>query len=163
MAAEAQRAPVEAREQPTVAEKPSVILTLHNRYEHAWLEYNRIDRAQPAKPEDTNDDDWRRHYALGEAMLVSNAETDLLRMVILYQMPTTDEELTILSYHVHCLLDLRRGRRENEALALGVQSIFDYLVTEGRADVDLGAQFRTGAILAFAKVQDRFGMSLEER
>jgi hypothetical protein len=156
MAAEASsapRVPVRSSIDPAT---PSFICTLHAAYERCWDAYNRAAKAQP-----TLEEDDRQHHSIELGLSDLTDQVDLLRALILYQLPNTDEDLTILAFHANEMRGWQRDDAEEKALATGTQAIFNYLVSESRADIELGEQFRLGAMLAFHAVQARTG-ELEE-
>jgi len=138
---------------------------MHARYETAWEEYNRIDAAQPSQPKDSTDPDWNPYYRAKRGMQDNNEETTLLRQAILHQVPDTDEELTVLSFHAWGLFDevTELTDVEKRALEQGLNNIFDYLVSEGQADMQrTGKQFSSGAMLAFHRRRYRTGLTAED-
>jgi hypothetical protein len=136
----------------------SLIKALHLRWEKAWAEFNRIDDALPS------DDDSPDRFGLRSRMkdgLNDNArETDALVRAILLQVPDDDEGLTILAFHVwsgfgsSATLEIEEIRDRRTAL----ESIFDYLMSEGRASMDMGEQIRSGTMRAFDKRRARTGL-----
>lgn len=92
-------------------------------------------------------------------------ETDLIRRLLLWQVPTTDEEATVLAFHLWGLFDQHTelDRDERKALEIGRTNLFDYLVSEGRADMEkMGQQFATGAMLAWNRRRYRTGLFPED-
>ena len=150
-------------EPAVVASTPSLILGLHARYETAWDEHKRLDEGQPRKPEDprNNEEQLRRYYGCEEGMRNNEQETDLLRAAILWQIPTTDEEATVIAYHLWSLYDPQTTYSDGEkkALEVGLTNLFDYLVSEGRADMEaMGREFSTGALIAYKHRRYRTGL-----
>jgi hypothetical protein len=138
----------------------SIILDLHARYEAAWAEFNVAEAAQPAKPKNGDSPDFKLYFRLEDGMHRNSRETDALRLAILYQVPATDEEATVLAFHCWGLFDPASSPTKDETHAIeeGLNSIFDYLVSEGRADMDkMGAQFTHGALIAFDRRRYRTG------
>ena len=70
---------------------------MHARYEAAWEEYNNIDTAQ-LKLNDRNEAERCLKFRYSDALKANNAETDALRLAILYQVPTTWQEALVLQY-----------------------------------------------------------------
>lgn len=134
--------------------RPSLILALHERFEQSFIEYNYVDRA---KLKLTDDGEERLlGYRFQEAMQVMTEEGINLQRTILFQVPTTDEELTVLAYHVWNMFDPDADdgqcREDRQAVGVGLDNLFDYLVGEGRADMqETGRMFTTGAMLAFER------------
>lgn len=126
----------------------SIILALHARYEAASTEHAAIEEAMSEK-------DYTGRSSLFDALHASSEQCDLLSVALLHQVPTTDEEVTVLAGHTWNLSDRLfensklRGV-ERRALRHGINSIFDYLVSEGRADMErMGPRFTSDAMLAF--------------
>jgi len=145
----------------------SLILALAARYEQAWDEYNHIDRKQPRKPtgDAVNGPDWHPYYRSQRGMADNFEETQLLRETICYQVPDTDEELTVLAHHAWIMFDdqSKMTKREIRALQQALNSIFDYLASNGRMDsVKAGDQFTTNAMLAFHRRRYRTGVTAED-
>ncbi|HVL77879.1 MAG TPA: hypothetical protein VM346_01175 [Sphingomicrobium sp.] len=140
--------------------KTSLILALHARYEAAWDEYNRLDNAKLALDESV-EEERRLSFRYDDAMRRNQEEVDALRVAILLQVPSTDEELSILAFHMWSLYDSDSETAsgiEKRALEEGLNSTFDYLVGEGRCEMDrLGRQFANGASLAFDRRRFRTG------
>jgi hypothetical protein len=133
---------------------------MHARYEAAWKEYNQIDEQQPKRPADYRDPDWSTHYSCSKGMEANFRETNLLRQAIIYQVPKDDRELSVLAFHVSGLFDAatKLDDGEKEALEEGLSTIFDYLVSEGRADMqEMGEQFSASAMIAFHRRRFRTG------
>lgn len=136
---------------------PSVILAMHARYEAAWSEYNRIDAAKTAA---RNDPDSSRSFSYARGLCDNNLETDLLRHAVLFQVPSSDEELAVLAFHAWGVFDHDQSTEEdNLALEQALVSIFDYLVGEGRGGIKkLGPQFNAGAQIVFHRRRYRTGL-----
>lgn len=152
-----------AKSEPT--NSGSLILAMHARYEAAWRAYNLTDAAQPSKPKDGRDPNWIHYYRCEAGMAHNSAETELIRLAICYQVPGTDEELTALAFHVSGLADDDYNLTDDErsALAQGLSTMLDYLVREGRADMEkLGGQFSAAAMLAFHRCRYRTGVTAED-
>lgn len=145
----------------------SAILAMHARFEAASIEYNRVDEAQPRKPADygnENADTFRVYFRCEDGMRENAEESELLRHAILYQVPTTDKELSLLAFHAWGLFDYDQNTdSDRRALGQALNSIFDYLVSEGRADMEeMGRQFTNGAMIAFHRRRYRTGFVGEE-
>jgi len=154
-------------EQPiTLAPRVSLMMALHARYEAAWVEYNHIDSEQGKRPSDgAADPNWHNYFSSQGGMEENAEESEMIRLLICYQMPNTDEELTVLAFHVWGLVGMGAEitKRERRALEQGSNSMFDYLVTEGRAAMDdLGKQFTAGAMLAWHRRRYRTGLSEDD-
>lgn len=142
------------------ADRPaSLILALHARYEQAFEEYNQLDEASRGPSEgDENSRMRRRRY--DEGMKDSAQETDLIRLSVLWQVPITFEEATVLAFHLWSLDDAATSLTEAEkkGMEVGMNSLFDFLVCEGCADMNkFGRQFSDGAMLAFQRRRTRTG------
>jgi hypothetical protein len=87
-------------------------------------------------------------------------ESSLIQKLILRQLPSTDEELAIQAMHIAGLYEADQPLQleEQQAIEIGVEQMFDYLVSEDRGDVGrLGRQFTIGASLAFDHRRYRMG------
>jgi hypothetical protein len=165
-----------SQQQKAATVAPSLILAIHARWERIWEDYAKIDKAQPRKPEVRPDllpggrdpefeaqlNEYFRCKAGLEAM---EREADHLRLALLYEVPSTDEELTILSHHIQEAFDYGEGLKEPERLAIreALNSCFDYLICENRAEIDgHGQGFRNSAMWAFHRRRYRTGLTAEE-
>ena len=148
--------PIDRLATPASAQLPSVIHAMHSRYEAAWDEYNRADSAKLAL---TGDERLRAQFQLDDGMRENATESELLRLSILHQVPTDDAELSVLAFHAWGLFDYDQNTEEDRsALGQALNSIFDYLVSEGRVDMEkMGKQFTTGVRLAHDRVRFRTG------
>lgn len=144
--------------------KASLIMSLHARYEAAYEEYNHIEETRPKAPGNSGDPSWYAYARADRGLEENFRETSLLRQMICYQVPSTDEELTVLAFHVWSLFDTPEMLdEERRALDQGLNSMFDYLVCEGRADMGkAGSQFATGAMLAWHRRRYRTGLTAED-
>jgi hypothetical protein len=141
----------------------SLILALHQRYEAAWEEYNRLDAAHTALP-DKKDPERPLAWRYKEGMATNSRESDLIRVALIWQVPVTFEEATILSYHLWSLYDIDTTLSEDEkkALEIGFTNLFDFLVDSlaGKDGLDIdkmGRQFSSGAKLAYDRRRVRTG------
>ncbi len=141
--------------------KPSALLAMHARFEAAWDEYSIVDEAKTALGQ-KSDLGLILGYATG--LRENNHESELLRHAVLHQVPSTDEELTVLAFHAWGLFDYDQNTQDDHrALGQALNSIFDYLVGEGRADEEgMGRQFATGAMLAQNRRRCRTGLLGQE-
>ena len=140
---------------PANPDAPSLILAMHARYEEAWEEYNRVDRDQPKQSDDPG-----KHHQAAQGMAENFRETLSLQRAILYQLPTTDEEATVLAHHAWVLFDEHSeiSEGDKEALATALTTLFDWFVAEGRADDEkMGKQFTANAKIAFHRRRARTG------
>jgi hypothetical protein len=139
----------------------SLIFALHARYEKAWDEYNTADRASTAArgAKDVASDRLRDRCERGMQENIRESET--LQLAICHQVPTTDAELTVLAHHAWLLFadEAQMVERDREALEQALTSMFDYLVSEGRVELDaIGHQFRNNAMLANRRRCARTGL-----
>ena len=141
----------------TIPAVSSALLAMHARYEAAWNEYNRIDAARTALH---NAPDRSLFFGYESGLCDNNRETDLLRHAVLYQVPSTDEELAVLAFHAWGVFDHDQSTEEdNLALEQALVSIFDYLVGENRGDLEkLGPQFSAGAQITVRRRRYRTGL-----
>ncbi len=116
---------------PANSETTSPILAIHNRYEAAWREYNDIDRAN-TKLNRKNEAEQNLSYRYENAMRANNAETDALRLAILYQVPTTWQEALVLQFHIQSIFDPCNSSTDDEsnALTVAVETLFDFMCDE---------------------------------
>lgn len=144
---------------------PSLIHALHARYEKARAEHHRIDVHNLAVPNDGSPSSLSEGILCDRGMHASEIEADLLRLLILRQVPIDDEELTIIAFHANGMADAAMTLDEGERTALeaGVGAIFDYLVSENRIDINgPGREFRAGAMNAFHARRYRTGETQED-
>lgn len=142
----------------------SALMAMHKRYEQAQVEYENIDTArQTAK-----DNDDSEAFLLENAGTTSIKEADALRMAILYQVPMDIAEAAVLQFHISNMHDMIEGcaeRPENEedALAVAIQTLFDFLACEMKQDHEehVGGYFRDEAVRAYFARRRRTGL-LEE-
>ena len=140
---------------PANPDAPSLILAMHARYEEAWEEYNRVDRDKPKLS-----DDATKHFLAGQGMAENFRETLSLQRAILHQLPTTDEEATVLAHHAWVIFDEHSeiSDDDKEALATSLTTLFDWFVAEGRAEAQMkGKQFSANAMLACHRRRARTG------
>lgn len=134
----------------------SLIAALHARYEATQTEYAAVEladmAARPQSKERENSSD-AQHY--GTALLTSEHESDALRNAILFQVPDSWSEALILQYHIVCAHDMyaaamKPNEADNERLQLAIDTLFDFMCTEVRADAgEIGPAFKYGAERAF--------------
>lgn len=111
---------------------PSVILALHARNREAWDSHDRLDQAS-IKGESGDGLNLQR------GMEAIAREAEALREAIMYQLPTTDEELSILAYHTWATFETDNAsttERERQATDAALQAMFNYLASSGRVDVE---------------------------
>jgi hypothetical protein len=146
----------------TQAIKGSLILALHARYEAVWEAYSRIADAAPGKRpliDTPEDEEAHRDYCRAEtAKDYLIRESDLIRQLVLLQVPSDDTELTVLVYHAVLLAELDKSVMkpgEEAALSDGLDHVFDYLMSERRAPCELGKDFGQAACSIFRKIRLR--------
>ena len=139
------------------ATAPSPILALHARYEAAWAEYNRIDDARTTL-DTQNREDRIVDFRYEEAMAVSGAEANALRVAILYQVPTTWQEAMILQFHIWSVFEPENPGTANEqsAMATAIDTLFDFMCDEIEHE-DVEGQFQTGEHLVSQRRRNRTG------
>jgi hypothetical protein len=116
----------------------SVILAMHWRYEVAGEAVNKLDCARSILSED-------RRFLSDSAQSAVLREQDALRLGIIQQVPDTWEEAAVMLFHISNSFDLiadaggeNRNEREEGALRIGLQNLFDFIVAEkidGRASL----------------------------
>lgn len=139
----------------------SPILAMHLRYEAAWEEYNAIERSEMELTKDDHAAKLRHEYA----SKANNAETDALRLAILYQVPDTYAEAMILQYHIVNGYDLTQGApptkaesTEAEAVKIAIDTLFDFLACKNNDDHEaLGTSFKHSAMRVFRSRRLRTG------
>ena len=134
---------------PTAAVATSPLLAMHARYEAAWEEYNTVDTAQ-LKLNDKNEAERCLKFRYSDALKANNAETDALRLAILYQVPTTWQEALVLQYHINSATDLHTLLPEDERRALEVASdtLLDFMCDEVDHDEEDGIFHRSECIVS---------------
>ena len=139
---------------------PSVLMSMHRRYEQAQLEYEIIDTAR----QEAKDNGDKEVFALENAGQTSTREADALRIAILYQVPATTAEAAVLQYHIYAMHDMVAGsepRREleEEALSTAIRTLFDFLACEMKEDHEehVGGFFRDEAVRAYFERRRRTG------
>jgi hypothetical protein len=142
--------------------KGALILALHARYEAVWEDFNRLDEAQPAQAhvDFTQPSAHRHYYACERGKGELADEAALVRRVILRQVPSTDEEVTIMLAHLWGAYDAGEGLADEDrkAIEVGLVNVLDYMVAEGRADMELlGKQFTDAAMIAWSQRRHREG------
>ena len=128
---------------------PSPLVAMHARYEAAWEEYSTIDTAQ-LKLNDKNETERCLKFRYSDALKANNAETDALRLAILYQVPTTWQEALVLQYHVHSTADPHSDLTDDEknALEIGLDTLFDFMCDEVAHGEDDGIFHRAECIVS---------------
>lgn len=121
----------------SVSKGETLIRQLHRRYEQLWEAFTRLDtlRAEPANSEDS--------HAYNRAMSELGDESQSVVRVILRQVPSCDEDLTIVLLHLASLYEdhVDLAEEDREAIEIGIKQSLDYLMGEGRADMEgLGRQ-----------------------
>jgi hypothetical protein len=111
----------------------SLIVPLHRRFEAAQLAWANIDEAMPTKADAENDLDTRRRRSeMDLATRHLSDEMDCIRLTLLWQVPTTDEDTAVLAFHVDYATDMSPAPETamGKALSNGIASIFAYLVQQ---------------------------------
>jgi hypothetical protein len=114
-------------ETPAPALKPSTLLTLHARWEAAMEEHNRIDEHHLA----LRRDEHRSEIHCSRGIAANQRECGALRLAILYQVPDTNEELAILSYHAWSVTEAETEQSDEDRYAIeaAITSIFDFTMS----------------------------------
>lgn len=127
----------------------SPILALHARYEANEAEYDTIDEA--AMRLGNSDADRGLMHRYKDAMTASERECDALRRAILFQVPDTMAEASVLQFHIHIQYDLVAtstdpGDPDKDALAVAIDTLFDFMASELGSEQDaIGPRFKDGA------------------
>jgi hypothetical protein len=114
---------------------PSLITTLHARYEELWLAYNTIESAKSALPSDlpARDPGHARLFQLEEAMRQISAEEVAVNEAILHQIPTTWSEALVLAAHLK-FAGIEEGSERDgprqQAIENGFDALLDFLFGE---------------------------------
>lgn len=143
----------------------SVIAAMHARYEVLDRQYDATDRASNGASDD------RRSHLL-DALRDMQRETDALRVAILRQRPTDNQDLAIFACHLHIATDMSAAigtadmRESDQELVdlinYAAETVFDYVVGEGFADMErIGASFSASAMRCHERRQDREGIPPE--
>lgn len=132
----------------TTPETLSPILSMHARYEANMAEYAVTEKAEydarKARDDDAN--------AFERALQTLCREADALRAAILYQVPDTWAEATILQFHITNAYDMiatADAAPGDDAIALSVaiDTLFDFMCCEVQQDhSEVGPSFSDGAI-----------------
>ena len=86
-----------------------------------------------------------------DAMTASERECDALRRAILFQVPHTMGEASILQFHIYIQYDLVAASTEpsdpdKDALAVAIDTLFDFMASElGSGQDTIGPRFKAGA------------------
>ncbi|MEO6248908.1 MAG: hypothetical protein ABIO85_10075 [Sphingomicrobium sp.] len=144
------------RREASMATARSIILAMHARYEAAWEEYNQIDeQAFALRGEAVGNKLAILH--LQDAQKAVSDETDLLRMAILRQVPSTFQEATVMHFHLWTLFDAQQNTAdEHAAMDVAHDNLFDFMCGEGD-NAALGVNFARGEKLARERRQRRSG------
>jgi hypothetical protein len=136
----------------------SVILAMHWRYEAAGEAISQLDQMRPTISEN-------RKFISDSAQSAVLREQDALRLGIIQQVPNTWDEAAAMLFHMSNSYDLLvdaeskdRNEREEDALRIGFQNLFDFIVGEkidGRAS--LGQAFSAEATRCEKLVRVRSG------
>lgn len=117
---------------PATVAEPSIIFTLHARFEEVWQEYYTIEaakiaaRVEPASSRDAH----AREFRLDEAARRSGDEEVALNIAILHQVPSTWQEALILAAHLKIIGIEEGGERtgaERQAAETGFDTLLDFL------------------------------------
>ena len=147
----------------TAAAAPSLIQSLHARFEAVQLECRAIEQAQHA--EDPND--YLERGKLDRASSASAAEEDALRYAILTQVPDSWKDGLILAYHVRIEQDLQANIAETFAasdprpriLSNAIDTLLDFMCCETNLDhAEVGAEFQQAAVDVFYARRYRTGL-----
>jgi hypothetical protein len=140
----------------------SVILAMHWRYEAAGDAISKLDSKRPTLSED-------RKFLSDSAQSAVLREQDALRLGIIQQVPDTWDEAAAMLFHISNSFDLivdaggeNRNEREEDALRIGLQNLFDFIVGEkiiGRAE--LGQAFADEAARCERLLRVRSGQGEE--
>ena len=125
---------------------PSLILDLHRRYEEIWDAHNRVDEAQPPKSDDAA---HKEYYACERAMGELADESELVSRLLLRQIPKSDEEVAVIALHLSSMYESQQDLPvpDQKAIEIGIAQVFDYLMGEGRADMERLGRLATNATL----------------
>lgn len=141
-------------------EAPSVLLSMHKRYEQACAEYE----ITSAAAQEAREVDDRRFIRLEIGHRDATSEADALRVAILYQVPRDLAEAAILQFHIgtmHDMIDNCEGRQghEEDALKTAIQTLFDFLACEMSGDHEetAGPAFRDEAVRVYFARRYRTG------
>lgn len=147
---------------PAPASLPiSPLLVMHERYEAAWSADMKIEAAENDL-DDNDPDSATIKFRYEDARKKISAETDTLRIAILYQVPMSWADALVLQFHVWGMADLlessdARPTDMREALLVGMETLFDFMAAEV-ADVDheaIGAMFKGQTMLAWHRCRTR--------
>lgn len=147
---------------PAPASLPiSPLLVMHERYEAAWSADAKIEAAEN-ELDDSDQGNETLKFQYEEARKKIGAETDTLRIAILYQVPMSWADALILQYHAWGMADLlesmdSRHDDMREALLVGMETLFDFMAAEVD-DVDheaIGPMFKGQTMLAWYRCRTR--------
>ncbi|QNN64350.1 hypothetical protein H9L12_08390 [Sphingomonas rhizophila] len=135
--------------EPKAANYQSLIEAMHERYERAWEEYNRVDEASTALS-DKNESERLLQFRYRDAMLQNSGETDALRLAILHQVPTTWVDALILQFHINCITDPNSEMTAEEVKAVSIASdtLFDFMCDEVDHNENVGIFHRSECIVS---------------
>lgn len=138
----------------------SPLLVMHERYEAAWSADTKIEEAENDLDNSPSSQSLKTRY--DDARNKIMAETDTLRIAILYQVPTSWADALVLQFHVWGMADLLDGLETRPAdmraaVLVGMESLFDFMATKV-ANVDhdaIGAMFKGQTKLAWNRCRTR--------
>lgn len=134
---------------------------MHDRYEAAWKADAKIEAAENELVDgDPTSETLKFRYE--DARKKIGAETDALRVAILYQVPLCWADALILQFHIWAVADVLessdiRPDDEREALLVGMETLFDFMAAEV-TDVDheaIGPMFKGQTMLAWNRCRTR--------
>lgn len=137
------------------------IAAMHARYEAAWAADMKIEAAENDLDErDPTGQTLKFRYE--DARKKIGAETDTLRVAILYQVPTCWADALILQFHIWGISDLLHGAEarpeaEDKAVLIAIDTLFDFMACE-LPDIDheaVGHMFKGGTMLAWNRRRTR--------
>lgn len=141
-----------------VTQASSAILTMHQRYEAALMDFATAEKAEAkcagAGPQ----------FAFSHAMKTLIQESDALRDAILYQVPRTWPEALVLQFHITNAFDMHANGTtpptdaEKERLETALDALFDFMCCEVEQNHEaLGRAFQDGAGRVFNLRRHRTG------
>jgi hypothetical protein len=127
---------------PYASEK-SLIVAMHAQWERAWATHNLNDEKGVGRSASDGE-----RMKRDRAMETCFREATHLQLAILYQVPHSHLDVTILQFHIQSLtdgVDARRSvtRKESAALSVAVDSVFEFLASA--IDERIGYGFESAA------------------
>ncbi len=105
----------------------SPILAMHARYERLWHDHHVADVAGLATAE--TQEGHHRKIDFEQAMAALEAESDALRVAILYQVPGTHAEAAVLQFYIAQAVD-DTDERETAAVRVAVDALLDFMACD---------------------------------